>query len=61
MTRILLLEKRINMILKQKGTVDIFGTDALKWQYVESLIKDLCQTYNYGWIRTPVILRTEEK
>ena len=47
------------MILKQKGTVDIFGTDALKWQYVESLIKDLCQTYNYGWIRTPVFEATE--
>ena len=47
------------MIIKQKGTIDIYGDEALRWQYVESLIKDLCQTYNYGWIRTPVFEATE--
>ena len=47
------------MIAKQKGTIDIYGLDAKKWQYVTKLIEDLCQSYNYGWVRTPVFEATE--
>lgn len=47
------------MITKQKGTNDIYGIEAKKWQYVNNLIDELCEKYNYNFIRTPVFEATE--
>ncbi|MDY0408554.1 histidine--tRNA ligase [Virgibacillus soli] len=42
-----------------RGTTDILPQDAKKWQYVEGKIKEVCNRYNYGEIRTPVFEHTE--
>lgn len=42
------------MIVKPKGTRDIYGIEAKKWQYVNDLIDALCEKYNYNYIRTPI-------
>lgn len=47
------------MITKQKGTNDIYGIEAKKWQYINNLIDELCEKYNYNFIRTPVFEATE--
>lgn len=47
------------MITKPKGTKDLFGSDAKKWQYISNLIDSLCEKYNYTFIRTPVFEASE--
>lgn len=47
------------MIIKPKGTNDIYGLEAKKWQYVNTLIDALCEKYNYSLIRTPIFEATE--
>lgn len=47
------------MITKQKGCHDIYGIEAKKWQYVNSVIDSLMEKYNYGFIRTPIFEATE--
>ncbi|MBE6161314.1 MAG: histidine--tRNA ligase [Firmicutes bacterium] len=42
------------MIIRPKGTYDIYGSEAKKWQYVNEVIDAFCQNYNYDFIRTPV-------
>ena len=42
------------MITKPKGTRDIYGNDAKKWQYVNDVIDAVCEKYNYTFIRTPI-------
>ena len=49
-----------------KGLFDIlpYGTDkkwmlSAYWQYVESIIRKLCQDYGYQELRTPIFERTE--
>src|SRR5690625_920899 len=42
-----------------RGTVDILPEESKKWQYVESLIRDMCNRYNYEEIRTPMFEHTE--
>lgn len=42
-----------------RGTVDILPKDAVKWQYVEDTIKEICKRYHYKEIRTPVFEHTE--
>ena len=42
------------MIIRPKGTYDIYGVEAKKWQYVNEVIDAFCQNYNYDFIRTPV-------
>lgn len=42
------------MIVKPKGTRDIYGGEAKRWQYVNDLIDALCEKYNYDYIRTPI-------
>lgn len=42
------------MIIKQKGTNDIFGIDAKKREYVNDILKGLCERYNFINIETPV-------
>src|SRR5689334_14773382 len=38
----------------QRGTADILPTDAHKWQRLEQEFRDLCGTYGYKEIRTPM-------
>lgn len=47
------------MITKAKGTIDLFGKEAKKWQYVNKLIDDLMEKYNYELIRTPIFESSE--
>ena len=47
------------MITKQKGTNDIVGKDALLWEYVNSVVSSMANTYNYEFIRTPVFEASE--
>ena len=47
------------MFTKPKGTRDIFGEEAKKWQYAISLIDELATKYNYNFIRTPVFEASE--
>lgn len=42
------------MITKPKGTIDLYGMEAKKWQYVNNVIASLCEKYNYNFIRTPI-------
>ena len=47
------------MIQKQKGTNDIYGIDAKKRKYVNGVLDSLRETYNYGYIETPVFEDSE--
>ena len=47
------------MITKPKGTKDIYGTEAKKWQYVSKVIDDIMEKYNYTFIRVPVFESSE--
>ncbi|HAB65953.1 MAG TPA: histidine--tRNA ligase [Firmicutes bacterium] len=47
------------MIIKPKGTHDIYGEEMLRWQYVSRVIDEIMDRYNYGKIRTPLFESTE--
>ena len=47
------------MITKPKGTKDIYGVEAKKWQYVSKVIDEVMEKYNYDFIRTPVFESSE--
>lgn len=47
------------MITKPKGTKDIYGNEAKKWQYVSKLIDEVMEKYNYSFIRVPVFESSE--
>lgn len=47
------------MITKPKGTYDLYGENAKKWQYVNKVIDSLMEKYNYTYIRTPLFESTE--
>ena len=42
------------MITKPKGTYDVYGLDAKKREYVNEIIKGICQKYNFVNVETPV-------
>ncbi len=42
------------MIIKPKGTWDIYGDNAKVWQYINRTIEDIMSRYNYQYIRTPI-------
>lgn len=42
-----------------RGTVDILPEEAAKWQYVESILKDIANRYHFKEIRTPIFEETE--
>lgn len=42
-----------------RGTQDILPEDAYKWNYMENVIRQLCGSYGYGEIRTPMFEATE--
>ena len=47
------------MNTKQKGTKDIYGSEAKKWQYVNKVIDEIMEKYNYNFIRVPVFESSE--
>lgn len=47
------------MITKAKGTIDLYGIEAKKWQYVNKVIDSLMEKYNYDLIRTPIFEPSE--
>ena len=47
------------MITKPKGTKDIYGIEAKKWQYVSKVIDEVMEKYNYKFIRVPVFESSE--
>lgn len=44
---------------KPRGTQDILPGTVEKWQYIESVARDLCRRFNYKEIRTPIFEHTE--
>jgi len=42
-----------------KGTKDIYGPEALAWQKLEADIRDICRTFGFGELRTPIFEYTE--
>lgn len=42
-----------------RGTVDILPEDVKKWQYVEAVIRNICDRFGYKEIRTPMFEHTE--
>src|SRR5688500_17139774 len=42
-----------------RGTVDILPHEAKEWQYVKSVIKDICDRLHFREIRTPLFEQTE--
>ncbi len=47
------------MINIPKGTKDVLPQDAYKWQYVESVARDVAKLFNLNEIRTPTFEHTE--
>lgn len=47
------------MIQKLKGTYDVYGDLAKKHDYVKKLFQAVCESYNYSYIETPFIERSE--
>ena len=42
-----------------KGTKDVLPSDSYRWQYVESVLKQICNDFNFKEIRTPTFESTE--
>lgn len=42
-----------------KGTRDVIPSESYKWQYLESLLRDMASRYGFRETRTPVIEHTE--
>ncbi len=47
------------MINKPKGCYDLTGITAKKWKYVDRVIDELMEKYNYNYIRTPIFESSE--
>lgn len=47
------------LTIAPKGTKDVLPAESWKWQYIESVIRDICARFGYGEIRTPVFEHTE--
>lgn len=42
-----------------KGTKDVLTTEVYKWQYIEQIFRNVCESFGYKEIRTPVFEHTE--
>ncbi|WP_352419921.1 histidine--tRNA ligase [Proteiniborus sp.] len=42
-----------------KGTKDVLSTESFKWQYLERIFREVCESFGYKEIRTPVFEHTE--
>ena len=41
-------------IVRPRGTNDFLPKDTAKWHYLESVLREICQEFGYGEIRTPL-------
>ena len=44
---------------KPRGTEDLYGEEARKWQVIENEARELCALYNYEELETPIFEHTE--
>ncbi len=44
---------------RPRGTNDFLPEDTAKWQYIESVLRQLCKDYGYEEVRTPIFEETE--
>ena len=49
----------MSQITAPKGTADVLPRDVGKWQYLEKNVRELCASYGFSEIRTPVFEHTE--
>ena len=47
------------MIQKLKGTYDVYGDLSIKHNYAKKMFEAVCESYNYSYIETPLIERSE--
>ena len=47
------------MIQKPKGTYDLYGVNGKKVLYIEKLLREIMQEYNYEYFRTPLFESSE--
>ena len=47
------------MIQRPKGTYDVYGSLAKKQDYVKRMFGAVCESYNFGYIETPMFERSE--
>ena len=47
------------MIQRPKGTYDVYGSLAKKQDYVKRMFGAVCESYNFGYIETPIFERSE--
>jgi len=47
------------MIKAPRGTKDVLPHEAYKWQYVEKILREICEKFQYKEIRTPTFEHTE--
>ena len=47
------------MVQKIKGTYDVYGELSKKHDYVKKLFQAVCESYNYSYIETPFLERSE--
>ncbi len=46
-------------ITRPRGTNDFLPEETAKWQKIESMLRDLCQIFGFGEIRTPIFEETD--
>lgn len=49
----------MSTVTAPKGTSDILPSESYKWHYLEKNIRDICKSYGFSEIRTPVFEHTE--
>lgn len=53
------MKGRESMIIAPRGTHDVLPSESYKWHMIEDKIKDICLTFGYKEIRTPMFESTE--
>ena len=44
---------------RPRGTNDFLPGETEKWQYIEQAMRNICRTFGYKEIRTPIFEHTE--
>lgn len=47
------------IITKPKGTNDIYGEEAKIWKYIEDVVDEVMEKFNFSYIRTPIFESTD--
>ncbi len=48
-----------NQITSPRGTADVLPSDSARWQYVEGVLRSVCERFGYQETRTPTFEHTE--